>query len=59
MPRPKLPPDVDAIIGRLRQRRENLENELRETEFLLAAAEHAAKPLTPKKLEALKNLHEK
>jgi|HubBroStandDraft_1064217.scaffolds.fasta_scaffold929790_2 hypothetical protein len=59
MARPKLPENVDAILGRLRQRVVDLENELSEAKFILASAEHAAKPLTSKKIEALKNLHEK
>ena len=56
--RTKLPQEeTDAIINRLRTKRDNLLSELREVEFLIEASEKAAKPLSEKKLAALEKLH--
>jgi len=50
--------EVDGWVIKIRARHEELLAQLRENAFLLEAAERHTKPLSPKKLEALRKLHE-
>ncbi len=50
--------EMNDWIAKIRARHEELLAQLRENAFLLEAAERHAKPLSPKKLEALRKLHE-
>jgi hypothetical protein len=50
--------ETDGWVAKLRARRDVLATELREVSFLIEAAEKHIKPLSQKKLAALKKLHE-